>query len=60
MMMFEYGIPRPGDEARVGNEWKVIQSYDADMVRFTDGTAALTSLVTEVRLHSLAAAPAKA
>ena len=51
MMMFEYGIPRPGDQAKVDGEWKTIKSYSSDTVHFTDGSSASTSTVEEVRLN---------
>ena len=50
MMMFEYGIPNPGDKAKVKGEWKIIQGYDHEVVDFTDGSSAFTSQVEEVQL----------
>ena len=52
MMMFEYGIPYPGDKAKVKGEWKTIKSYDRDVVRFTDETSAFTADVEAVQLVS--------
>jgi len=50
MKMFEYGIPNPGDKAKVKGEWKIIQGYDYEIVNFTDGSSAFTSEVEAVQL----------
>ena len=50
MKMFEYGIPNPGDKAKVRGEWKTIKGYDHEIVSFTDGSTAFTSDVKEVQL----------
>lgn len=50
MIIFEYGIPMPGDKAKVNGEWKTISTYDSEIVNFTDGSSAFTSDVQEVQL----------
>lgn len=50
MMMFEYGIPSPGDKAKVNGEWKIIKSYGCGVVYFTDGSSACTDDVEAVQL----------
>ena len=51
MMMFEYGIPRPNDKAKVKGVWKTIKTYDCLDVYFMDGSSAPTSEVEAVQLN---------